>query len=194
MKKLKRSRSVLILASVMFLLSGCDSSTSVNQPLETKKYGDVNEDGKVDNEDRIYLARYVANWDNYPLTDSAKNNADVNDDNIVDEKDRDILARYIDGWEGYEELPNNINNDDITLYGDVNEDGIVNAKDIAIMAVPDNIKSLGKQAILNGDINLDGKYTEEDNDIFRNELAEGCGYNFYHSSTGKEKSCDIDAD
>ena len=65
-------------------------------------YGDVNSDGKVNAQDRVYLTRYIARWDGYdinPLT------SDVNCDEKINAQDRLILARHLARWQGYEELP-----------------------------------------------------------------------------------------
>ena len=61
--------------------------------------GDVNNDSKVNAADRIYLARYLAGWSGYSLTNERA--ADVNQDNKVNAADRIYLARYLAGWSGY---------------------------------------------------------------------------------------------
>ena len=60
--------------------------------------GDVNGDGKVNRQDRVYLARYLAGWDSYEASDET---ADVNGDGRVNRQDRVYLARYLAGWDGY---------------------------------------------------------------------------------------------
>lgn len=66
-------------------------------------YGDVNEDGKVNQLDRLVLSRYLAKWNGY--NGIHNRNSDVNQDNKVNQLDRLILARYLAKWNGYESLP-----------------------------------------------------------------------------------------
>ena len=72
-----------------------------SQPVFVGNYmlGDVNNDGKVNAADRIYLARYLAGWSGYELSNEAA--ADVNKDNKVNAADRIYLARHLAGWSGY---------------------------------------------------------------------------------------------
>ena len=67
--------------------------------------GDVNNDGKVNQLDRVVLTRYLANWTEYPEGSINKVAADVNCDGKVNTLDRVILTRYIANWTGYESLP-----------------------------------------------------------------------------------------
>ena len=61
--------------------------------------GDCNGDGKVNRQDRIYLARALAGWEDYPMPDEAA--ADLTGDGKINRQDRIQLARYLAGWEGY---------------------------------------------------------------------------------------------
>jgi uncharacterized repeat protein (TIGR02543 family) len=65
-------------------------------------YGDVDGDGDVTDADRIKLARFLAGWSGYEISESV---SDVNGDGEVTDIDRTILARYLAGWGGYETLP-----------------------------------------------------------------------------------------
>ena len=65
-------------------------------------YGDVNGDGEVTDADRIKLARYLAGWSGYEISESV---SDVNGDGEVTYIDRTILTRHLAGWIGYETLP-----------------------------------------------------------------------------------------
>lgn len=67
-------------------------------------YGDVDENGEVNDIDRTNLARYLAGWSGYEISARA---SDVNRDGDVNDKDRTILARHLAGWSGYETLPYN---------------------------------------------------------------------------------------
>ena len=59
--------------------------------------GDVDNDGKVTQKDRIMLSRYLAKWSGYktlPNVDAA----DVDKDGKVTSKDRIVLSRYLAKW------------------------------------------------------------------------------------------------
>lgn len=68
---------------------------------ELPLWGDVNEDGSVNNADSTLLNQYFAG---YSVTINKKL-ADVNEDGSVTRKDAMILARHIARWEEYETLP-----------------------------------------------------------------------------------------
>ena len=68
-------------------------------------FGDVNDDGKVNNLDRLILTRYLANWVDYPEESVDLITADVNCDGRVNNLDRVILSRYLANWVDYPELP-----------------------------------------------------------------------------------------
>ncbi len=67
--------------------------------------GDVNEDGKVNTQDRMILTRYIGKWDGYTQDKINMRAADVNEDGKINTQDRMILTRYIAKWVGYEKLP-----------------------------------------------------------------------------------------
>lgn len=66
--------------------------------------GDVNSDGLVNTLDRMALARYLANWEEYTSDTIDLVAADVNGDGMVNTLDRMTLARHLANWEGYETL------------------------------------------------------------------------------------------
>ena len=66
--------------------------------------GDVNNDGTVNNLDRLVLTRYLANWVDYPESAINMTAADVNMDGTVNNLDRLILTRHLANWENYSEL------------------------------------------------------------------------------------------
>ena len=68
-------------------------------------FGDVNNDGKINGEDRLILTRTLAGWEEYPIESIDMEAADVNQDGKVNTLDRRILSRYLAGWAGYETLP-----------------------------------------------------------------------------------------
>ena len=66
--------------------------------------GDVNSDGVVNAHDRVFLARYLAKWTDYPASVINMDAADVNGDGAVNAHDRVYLARHLAKWTGYETL------------------------------------------------------------------------------------------
>ena len=70
----------------------------------TPKYqkGDYNKDGKVNRQDRVYIARALAGWSGYDDPASMDlSYADLNGDRKVNRQDRVYLARALAGWDGY---------------------------------------------------------------------------------------------
>ena len=61
--------------------------------------GDCNGDGKVNRQDRVYLARALAGWEGCPVPSETV--ADLNRDGKVNRQDRVYLARALAGWEEY---------------------------------------------------------------------------------------------
>jgi len=59
--------------------------------------GDVNNDGMVNNFDRLVLTRYVAEWDGYTVDAYA---ADIDKDGRITNADTLILNKYLANWEG----------------------------------------------------------------------------------------------
>ena len=114
--------------------------------------GDVNLDGKIDDNDVLYLRSYIVHNPEYPLDANGQKRADIYENEIVDGNDVLLLRMIITNKFKY-----NINSD-ITM-GDVNFDGKIDYLDIDTM-----IKILmGKQTIKNNqksrvDYNNDGVF------------------------------------
>ena len=92
-----------------FLPNGAifDFNTQITRPITlTAKWvlnGDVNNDGEVDDDDWLYLARYLFEWPAYaniPVYEAA----DVNGDDVIDDDDWLYLARHLFGWQAYAKL------------------------------------------------------------------------------------------
>lgn len=66
--------------------------------------GDVNNDGRVNAQDRMILTRYLAKWTGYTEDKINIAASDVNGDGRVNAQDRMILTRYLAKWTGYETL------------------------------------------------------------------------------------------
>lgn len=67
-------------------------------------YGDVDNSGKVNVADRLYLIRYLAKWKDYATLPNEAN-ADVDASGKVNVGDRLVLIRHLAKWAGYETLP-----------------------------------------------------------------------------------------
>ena len=65
--------------------------------------GDVNSDRRVNNLDRVYITRYLANWNDYQNINLSA--ADVNADGKVNNLDKVILTRHLANWNDYASLP-----------------------------------------------------------------------------------------
>ncbi len=65
----------------------------------TYKQGDVNNDNRVNSSDSIYLARALAKWPGYDVTNNVA--ADVNNDGKINSADSIYLARALAKWPGY---------------------------------------------------------------------------------------------
>ena len=67
----------------------------VTSPTSDVLYGDVNQDGSVDNMDATLVLQYAANWD--VALDTAA--ADVNGDGSIDNMDATLILQYAAGWD-----------------------------------------------------------------------------------------------
>ncbi len=63
--------------------------------LPTFEYGDINDDGAINNKDLGLLMQYINGW-NVTVNEDA---ADVNADGAINNKDYGLLMQYINGWE-----------------------------------------------------------------------------------------------
>ena len=89
-----------VVISYMFENNRVEVDPSVNLIFKDALLGDCNGDGVLDRQDRMYLARALAGWENYEIPGTAV--ADLNVDGVVDRQDRMYLARNLAGWEGYD--------------------------------------------------------------------------------------------
>ena len=78
--------------------TGEPEPTEEPEPIAAMR-GDCSGDGKVNRQDRVYLARHLAGWAGYETVD--EDAADVSGDGKVNRQDRVYLARALAGWEGY---------------------------------------------------------------------------------------------
>ena len=140
-------------------------------------YGDINQDGKVDEKDATLLSQYLAKW-NLNLNPNQLLAMDVNLDGKIDGKDQIILARYLVKESGYTELPY-LNNVKQVVYGDANKDGKVDYIDLNELNLflqennQNKFDALTKIAV---DLNKDGKIDYVDLTILHGYLKRVSGF------------------
>lgn len=147
MKKIKKICAGLISAAVI-TASMVTSSSAV---LRGSLGGDANGDGVVNITDAFYLYDYISGFE----TQINYYNADVNTDGYLTEADVLILFAHIDGFDN---------------KGDVNNDGDIDAMDLACMVsflVGNQVSYLH---CFNADMDNDGYITSVDKDILRGIL------------------------
>ena len=163
----------------------CIKETIVDAKYANYKRGDINLDGKIDNNDLDLLSKYlkkqaslntvqinVADYNNNGTVDSndlyemeeflnseiIKTNTlgDINLDNIVDSNDVILLDKYV--LKHISLTKKQLN------YADMNDDGVIDTNDVDILA-----KTISDYYQL-GDINLDGKVNNLDVTLLQNIL------------------------
>ena len=142
-----------------------EASTKTKKELVRTKavIGDVTGDGQLNTRDANKLYNYINN--NIIFTKQELLNADINADDKVDTIDYLLLLRFIQETYYQSTLPNEPITDYI-FYGDVNEDGKINVKDVRILDsyILGN-KVLTSQQLRNADVNGDGKVNNLDQTI-----------------------------
>ena len=147
-------------------------------------YGDVNGDGKITKEDALLLQNYsifpedYANEIPYEIRKNADKYLDLDQDGNVDVIDAIVLKAYVN--KDIKELPHEhtyknkvctgCKHELTILYGDVNGDGVVTAKDRLSLTkyIQDPSEEIDKEA---ADLNLDGKIDVVDLIILTKHLA-----------------------
>ena len=147
-------------------------------------YGDVNGDGKITKEDALLLQNYsifpedYANEIPYEIRRNADKYLDLDQDGNVDVIDAIVLKAYVN--KDIKELPHEhtyknkvctgCKHELTILYGDVNGDGVVTAKDRLSLTkyIQDPSEEIDKEA---ADLNLDGKIDVVDLIILTKHLA-----------------------
>lgn len=140
-------------------------------------YGDVLNSGDpyADKEGGmpIYVMQQYVSGNISSLEGQALKNADINGDGKVDHIDSAIIFWYVND-ELKLSLPSFTPITDYTLYGDVNNDGIVNDRDWFVLSrFINNQDTLSKQGFKNADINADGKVDNVDVEIIKRAIEIG---------------------
>ena len=156
------------------------STKSKKELVRTKAViGDVTGDGKVNIADVGKLSRTLNDSETYPLNKLEMINADINADGKVDKVDELLLTKYVKNNNDY---PSTLPNEPITdyvFYGDVDDNGGLNLKDVAVIGryldINYNVK-LNYQQLKNADINVDGRVNKIDYFLLNRALAKWDGY------------------
>ena len=138
-----------------------EASTKTKKELVRTKtvIGDVNEDGKENAIDALWIQQYLANTRS--LIKQQLFNADVNGDGIVNTTDQLLIKRF-----SVSMYQNTLPNEPITdyaFYGDIDEDGTLDSVDIQLLyTLIQNGKTFTNQQLKNADVNGDGKVNKID--------------------------------
>ncbi|MDE5834538.1 MAG: hypothetical protein K2H26_03350, partial [Ruminococcus sp.] len=127
-----------------------------------KTYGDMNGNGRIDNDDIILFNEICIKKDSTINTEMG----DVNHDGYVDYVDSSLILLYYadlstDRYDKYTEEQHK----NMRTYGDMNNDGYINATDAALISIRYNNK---KNNNFMGDMNRNGVIDEEDGNLLFN--------------------------
>lgn len=154
--------------------SGSSSSTNACSKYTVTKYGDGNLDGDITTTDMLMLQRYVLGMSN--LSCQAFKNLDLNNDGKVNAIDSYYITQVMLDIGVTLPITNYV------WYGDTNEDGEVDVKDLTILRkYLEGTTDLSGQALKNADVNGDGSVNETDKKLLTEFLAGG------HSNTLPQK-------
>ena len=143
--------------------SGSSSANACSKYTVTK-YGDGDLDGSVTMTDRVILRRYLSGISD--LSCQAFKNLDLNADGKVNEIDLEYLTKIAMGIDITFPVT------DYVWYGDTNEDGKVDVKDLTILRkYLEGTTDLSGQALKNADVNADGSINETDKKLLTEFLA-----------------------
>ena len=149
---------------IMALIAGWD----IEIPAEgITAYGDANLDGRLDSKDIAKLESYISGS---TLGTQAKKNADFNGDGKINETDITSLEAYLESQNTNNYIvpllePGKTVEAPKTLYGDTNEDGVIDGRDsirLAKYVEQNDTTALTAQGKKNADLNLDGKINKTD--------------------------------
>jgi len=122
-------------------------------------YGDLDEDGEVKSLDALRVLKYING--ELQFTEQEKKNADVNVNNKINYEDVVLILGNSVGH--YENTLPNIPIKNYTLYGDLDEDGLLTKDDYnKLNSFITSNTTISEQAKKNADVNGNGKIDEMD--------------------------------
>ena len=134
-------------------------------------YGDINDDGSITYSDLIQLLKYLSAVYNSQITGIGYKNADINNDSKVDYVDAALLANHIASSESETKEPIAAPITEYTLYGDVDNNGLIDGNDLVYLKnYLDNKLELSAQSLKNADANGDGTIDQTDYDLISKNI------------------------
>ena len=161
------------------------------------KYGDINNDGKVDYDDLKLLVKYVNN--STKMNSYEKTVSDLNSDGQINMNDIIILHKHLGGIDGYNTIPVDVEKETL-IYGDINGDERVTEEDAMYLfqySMFPETYPLSKEYVLMGDVNLDGNIDISDSIIIKYYINREKGYEnlpLYDSQKVETKYGDVNND
>ena len=141
---------------------------SLSTSKEEFKYGDVNQDNKININDVSLIQGYLSG--SKKLSDIQKKLADVDGDNEITEIDAEIIQKRISNL--ISAFPVENSSIKVYTYGDVNEDLNVNISDVTfIQKYLNGLQTLTELQKKAADVDGDGKVTSIDAEIIQKKLA-----------------------
>ena len=142
-----------------------------------KELADVNKDGLFNETDEIILKKHIdnSNVGSNAITNYIGDKTCKKDYSL--ENDECVKVETIDAKIKTNSESSNVVSDE-NIYGDVNLDGVVNAKDRILLTgyiVNKNVELNDRQKLVS-DVNLDGQVDNNDLEILTNYLAKKSGY------------------
>lgn len=172
----------------VYLLDGYNSGYFKNtlpnkQITDYILYGDVLGDGELsplESGAAYSVIEQYLNGNTSYLEGQALKNADINGDGKVDNIDKSIMYGYINGYIDENALPSLVPFTTYTLYGDIDNNGIVNKEDVALLEeYLDKTKTVSEQGLKNSDMNNDGNVNDDDYAILIQYLVSGTKLPFF---------------
>ena len=138
----------------------------IDKSYYTIQYGDVDLDEEITNSDILDIMNYVNR--NIVITKQSLLNADVNGDGIINSIDVALVYNLSMGL-----IDSSINKPitEYTLYGDLNNDGILDSNDVdKLSRYLNRSTGLDNQARKNADVNGDGVINNTDLTLLQNKI------------------------
>lgn len=215
-KKITAAISATILGALpMAGAFTANAARSVSKDIITIKYGDLDDNGKITDDDARKLVRLLSEDKTVKFTDDQLRRADVNGDGNRDSTDVTIISKFandytknkkdiygdadgngeVDIYDAImiqEYVSSNQHKGEINLIAaDVNADGVVNSFDFELINAFRVSNKLSTLLINWGDVNSDGRITIDDYRKIKNLAAENTSVQF---TSAELRRADINLD